>query len=183
MGIGEEIHQELFFITAVRRRGVDARQHLHIGAGHVPARCHRCKAVLPLGQVFALGTGLQRKARCAVLAERVDAVGVHTGRAAGGVHNVFAANQHKSLVLALRRDIQAEQTADRAVLAQHFNDLRPVQHRHTLGLHGCFQTFGHLLAGVGADAGSAAAGVMVGLVADVLAIAVARERHTQLDQL
>ena len=53
VGIGEEVHQELFFIAAVYCSRVNARQHLHIGTRHIPPRRNRCQAVLPFRQVFA----------------------------------------------------------------------------------------------------------------------------------
>ena len=180
--IGEEVHQELPLVTAVRRRGVDPRQHLHVGARDIPPRRNEGKPVLPFGQVFALCACFQRKAGGPILAEGIDAVGVHTSWAAGGPDNVFASNQRKAVGGVLRSRVQAKQAANRTVVRQNFDDLGLVQHRHALGLHGSFQTFGHLLAGVGSHAGGAAARVVVGLVADVLAVAVAGERHAQLDQ-
>ena len=181
--VGEKVHQKLALVASVRRRGEYPRQHLHIGAGNIPARRNGGKPVLPFGQVFAFGTRLQRKPRGPILAEGIDAVGVHTSRAAGGPDNVFAADQNKAVGVVLRGHVQAKQPADRAAVCQDFDNLGLVQHRHALGLHGSLQTFGHLLAGVGSHAGGAAARVVVGLVADVLAVAVAGKRHAQLDQL
>ena len=124
----------------------------------------------------------QRKAGGPILAEGIDTVGVHTSWAAGGPDNVFASNQRKAVCVVLRGHVQAKQPADRAAVCQDFDNLSLVQHRHALVLHGSFQTFGHLLAGVGPHAGGTVARVVVGLVADVLAVAVAGERHAQLDQ-
>ena len=181
--VGEKVHQKLALVASVRRRGKHPRQHLHIGAGNIPARRNGGKPVLPFGQVFALCACFQRKAGGPILAEGIDAVGVHTSWAAGGPDNVFASNQRKAVGGVLRNRVQAKQAANRTAVRQNFDDLCLVQHRHALGLHGSFQTFGHLLAGVGSHAGGAAARVVVGLVADVLAVAVAGERHAQLDQL
>ena len=180
--VGEKVHQKLALVASVRRCGVDPRQHLHIRSRHIPPRRDRCQAVLPFGQVFALCACFQRKAGGPILAEGIDAVGVHTSWAAGGPDNVFASNQRKAVGGVLRSRVQAKQAANRTAVRQNFDDLGLVQHRHTLGLHGSFQTFGHLLAGVGSHVGGAAARVVVGLVADVLAVAVAGERHAQLNQ-
>lgn len=114
--IGEEVHQELPLVTAVRRRGVDPRQHLHVGAGDIPPRRDRCKAVLPFGQVFAACACFQCKAGSPILAERIDAVGIHACRAAGGPDNIFASNQRKAIGGVLRSRLQTEQAAYRAAI-------------------------------------------------------------------
>ena len=114
--IGEEVHQEPPLVTAVRRRGVDPRQHLHVGAGDIPPRRDRCKAVLPFGQVFAACACFQCKAGSPILAERVDAVGIHACRAAGSPDNIFASNQRKAIGGVLRSRVQTEQAAYRAAI-------------------------------------------------------------------
>ena len=101
--IGEEVHQELPLVTAVRRRGVDPRRD-------------RCKAVLPFGQVFAACACFQCKAGSPILAERVDAVGIHACRAAGSPDNIFASNQRKAIGGVLRSRVQTEQAAYRAAI-------------------------------------------------------------------
>ena len=114
--IGEEVHQELPLVTAVRRRGVDPRQHLYVGAGDIPPRRDRCQAVLPFGQVFALCACFQRKAGGPILAEGIDAVGVHTSWAAGSPDNIFASNQRKVIGGVLHSHVQTEQAAYRVAI-------------------------------------------------------------------
>ena len=121
--VGEKVRQKLVLAAAVRRCGVDPRQHLHIRSRHIPPRRDRCQAVLPFGQVFALCACFQRKAGGPILAERVNAVGVHTGGAAGGPDNVFASNQRKAVVGVLRSHVQAKQAANRTAVRQNFDDL------------------------------------------------------------
>ena len=182
-GGGEEIHQEFPGIAAVRLRGVYPGKHLHIGTGDVPPGAGRGETVLPLGQILALDTGLQRQTRRAELAGGIYAVGVDTGGAAGGVHHVFAPNQQIAVFRRLRLRVQAEKTQHPFSVADDLDYLGVVQHGDALGGDRRFQLFRHLLAGVGADAGGTAAGVMVCFVADVFAVAVPGEGNPQLCQL
>ena len=179
----KKVHQEFPLVRAVFRGGIDAGKHLHVGPRYVPPRLYRRQTILPLGQVFSFHPGLQRKACGPVMSGGIHTVSVHTGRASGSVYNVFALYQDETVCFLPRGGIQAEQAVRRMAVAEDADNLKMVQHRNTLGLHGLLQALGHLPAGVWAYAGGTPARVVICFVADVFSVTVARERNAQFHKL
>ena len=91
--------------------------------------------------------------------------------------------QDETVCFLPRGGIQAEQAVRRMAVAEDADDLKMVQHRNPLGLHGLLQALGHLPAGVWAYAGGTPARVVICFVADVFSVTVARERNAQFHKL
>ena len=156
-----------------------ARDGLLVAARYVPPEPYRCQPVLPAVQVDPRAARRQRHAGHAELAGRVDAVRINARGAAGGQHDVGAAHGDRRAGAA----VQAEQAAHAVFAGQNAENQRVIQHRHAARAHAFFQRFGHVAAGQRPGRGGPAAGVMVGLVADILAHLVGRERHAELHEL
>ncbi len=119
---------------------------------------------------------------------RVHAGGEKLAGAAGGQHYVVC-REHSQATIRLVEALTVEcQCADDAAvvpfaLGQQTDDFVAVEDRY-LGVAAFLQRCGkHLHGGSGPGGGGALAGVMVGLIADMGAIAIAWELHAVFDQM
>ena len=130
-------------------------------------------------QVDAPAPGSKRHAACAELAFGIDAVGINTRWAACRQHHIRAAHGQQ-LPRAPRK---AQQAAYAVCVRQNMKSKRIIHHRHAARVYAFFQRLGYIAARERPRGGRAAARVVVGLVADIFAHFVCRERHAQLHQL
>ena len=93
--IGEEVQKEFTFVFAVGICGNHLRQHLHVGAGDIPARVDGSQAELPFRQIFAGRAGLKSQTAGPELRNRIHVVEINAGRAAGRPDHIRAANEDK----------------------------------------------------------------------------------------
>ena len=183
--VPEVFLQEFPLISAFLIRGVEARQHLHIGPRHVPARGDRGHAELPFGEVF---TGCSRcisHTAAAQLGLGIDAVAVHARRPAGREDHVAGPEKDETIRTVLRSStpVQAEHTPHRAVRAEQPDRLQAVQDRDAGPADRPLQRLGHQPGRVRAGTRGPPAAVVVRLVSHVLTVLIAGKRHPELHQI
>ena len=136
-----EIFPQKIIFPAVFVHRDKTRQHLHIGAGHIPARRDRGKSILPLRAVLHCRTRRQRQACRAVVAGGIDAVSIDPRRSARRQHHMRAAKDDKVPTFSL----QTDQSANAVIVPQNFHRRQPVVHRDAARIRMVLQRFGHEL--------------------------------------
>ena len=174
------VEQEFALVRNAVRRGRDeTRQHLHVGAGDVPAEARRSESELRLRQILRRRADLERKPDAAHVSGRIDARGVEPARAADREHGVLGEVRFELLRLPVPDDRSGRAAVDGDELRSValLGDLDPGR------FHRPDQRETHLARGVRPAARRAPFRVVVGLVADVLAEFVAGERHAEVHEI
>ena len=192
--VADRLGQELALAATVGVGADEPRHHLQVAARDVPAGGDRRQSELPLGQVLAGSPGAQRGAGRTPLAVRVDRIRVDARRAAGRVDHVGRPDQQEAgaglgrgLLGGLRGLVHHQQADDSGLAGRavdhQVDDPAALHDRHPGRSDAVLQAFGHRFGRVGPDRGGSLARVVVGLVADELAVAIGGERHAYLDQV
>ena len=137
----EVIEQEFPLDTVGIHRNV-ARQHLLIGARHVPAEVDRGQTILPFLQIDQLGTGFQRHTGHAHMTAGIYRCVVHARRAAGRQNDVRAGKQRQT-VGTRTGEVECEQAEHLTVLHQQAYCLHLVEDANALLLHAALERLGH----------------------------------------
>ncbi len=166
-------------------RADQARHRLQVGARDVPARPERREAVLRFGQVAREGARLERQADGAGVPLGIDAVAVEAARPPDGQQGVLG-----EVDFGTARVVEGQEAGAAARSAgsrvrqgqQRDGDAALVDWQAQAPQLGG-QCAAHVAARVGAGRGGALPRVVVGLVADELAVAVARKGHAEVDEV
>ena len=167
---------------AIRFRADEARNHLHIRAGDVPAELDRRHAVLRLRQALRLRARQQRQANRAGMHVGIDAGLVQTARPAHGEDDVFREVGFQILV-GIERERADNAFGPVFVYRQKLHHISFLAHGDVQLPHAANQRPAHLPRGVRPDGRGALAWIVIRLVADELPVSIAGERHAQVHQM
>ena len=116
------------------------------------------------------------------MAARIHGLCIDSRRAAGREDDVLRREQGQARRAAAAQ-VERQQTLYRTVLRQQANGLHPVENADALARNAALERLGHESGGQRACRSRTLARVVVGLVADILAVLVGRERHAEIRQL
>ena len=114
--------------------------------------------------------------------EGIYVVCVNSRRATRRKHDVGRANGN-ILNAVLHSVVDGKNARNRSVVDKYAYCLRVIKNGNSLPENGVLKHLGHLLRGVRADRGRSAIWVVVGLVADVLAVVVGRKLYAEVCKL